>query len=246
MPLVAKAGRGIALTDAGDLLARYARQILGLVDEALVALAGDGAPSTVRLGVGTAAAHHLVGQLLAGVNDLAPKIGIELEVGNRVRVWQMLTARTVDLAITGVPPSSGEFVTLARRPNELILVCRPGAVWAQRLPDATWLVREPGSGTRAASEEIIAHLGIDPERIVIGSNQAIKNAAEAGLGVALLPREAVDDSLTHRMLYRIEAAGTPLSRPWYIVARSHDDVPGPARRWLNHLLAQADSRFVTS
>ena len=244
--LFARAGRGIVLTDDGDTLVRYARQILGLVDEALSAIDGTGAAeqSTVHLGVVTAAAQHLVGQLLAHVNELTPRIGMELEVGNRVRIWQLLNGRTVDLAVTGRPPSSGEFAVLARRPNELVLVSRPGTVWAQKLSEATWLLREPGSGTRASAEEVIAHLGVDPPRAVIGSNAAIQTAAEAGVGVALLPREAVEEALTARSLVRLDAPGTPVSRPWYVVARAGEALPAPARRWLDHLLGQPESRFV--
>lgn len=244
----ARAGRGIVLTDAGETLVRYARQILGLVDEAVSTVAGRApdAAGTVRLGVSTAVAHYLVGHLLAKLNDLSPRLGIELEVGNRVRVWQLLTSRTVDLAVAGPPPSSGEFTVLARRANELILVCQPGAVWSRRLGDATWLVREPGSGTRAACEEVIALLGIDPQRVVIGSNQAIKTAAEAGLGVALLPRDAVSDSIAERHLTRIDATGTPLRRAWCIVARSGEELTAPARRWLEHVLAQRDAGFTAA
>jgi DNA-binding transcriptional LysR family regulator len=246
VPLTARAGRGIALTDAGEVLTRYARQIVSLVDEAVAATQGLGGsgPGTIRLGVATAAAHHLVGQLLAGVNDLSPSVGIELEVGNRVRIWQLLNARAVDLAVTGRPPVSGGFDALARRDNELILVCRPGAVWASRLGEATWLLREPGSGTRATAMEVIAQLGIDPPVAVIGSNIAIKTAAEAGLGVALLPREAVEEALASRTLARVDAPETPLNRPWYVVARAGEQLPAPARRWLDHLLGQPDGRFV--
>jgi len=244
--LLARAGRGVVLTQEGETLARYARQILGLVSEAVAAVEGQGAgeQATVHLGVVTAAAQHLVGQLLVHVNELRPRIGIELEVGNRARIWQLLNARAIDLAVTGRPPASGEFTVLAERPNELVLVCRPGTVWARRLADATWLVREPGSGTRASAEEVIAQLGIEPARAVIGSNAAIQKAAEAGVGVALLPREAAEEALATRALVRVAAPGTPMSRPWYIVGRAGEPLPAPARRWLDHLLAQPEARFV--
>ena len=243
--LVARAGRGIAVTESGELLGRYARQILALVDEATAAIDGKagGAPATMRLGVVTSA-HHLVGQLLAGVDQLTPRIGIELEVGNRVRIWQLLNSRGIDLAVTGRPPSTGEFVAIASRPNELVLVARPGVVWRDKLGEAMWLVRERGSGARASIEEVIAQNGIDPPRTVIGSNAAIKTAAEAGLGAALLPYEAVADSLVARTLVRIEASGTPRSSPWYVVARAGEELPAPARTWLTDLLARSESRFA--
>ena len=246
VPLVARAGRGIVLTEAGVALAGYAVRIISLVDEAIGVVKGhqEEGLGAVRLGVGLAAAQYLVGELLAKVNDLAPNIGMELEIGNRVRIWQLLNARTIDLAVTGRPPTSGEFSTLARRDNELVLVCRPGTVWAEKLEAATWLLREPGSGTRAAADEVIANLGVTPPTVVIGSNTAIQTAAEAGLGVALLPREAVEEAIASRLLTRISSPGTPLQRPWYVIARAGEDLPAPARFWLNHLLSEPSSRFV--
>ena len=243
--LVTRAGRGIVLTEDGERIVRYARRILALVEEATASIEGADAAGaqTVRLGVVTAAAQHLVGQLLSSVAGLEPRLGVELEVGNRVRVWQLLNSRAVDIAVTGRPPSSGGFTPLARRANELVVVCRPGTVWADRVADATWLVREAGSGTRASAEEVIAHLGIDPPRVVIGSNAAIQTAAEAGVGIALLPREAVVAALASRQLSRIEAPGTPVNRPWFVVVRAGEPVSAAARRWLDHLLADPDGGF---
>jgi len=238
--LFERTGRGVSLTDEGSALVAYARQILRLVDEAVAVVGGEqSGAATLHLGVGLAIAQHLTGELLAGVNDLKPRISVELEVANRIRIWEMLQGRELDLAVTARPPASGDFRVLAERPNEMIVVSRPGGVWHDRLGEATWLVREPGSGTRACAEDVIARLGSDPRRVVIGSNMAIQTAAEAGVGVALLPADAVRPALAARALARADAPGTPMSRPWCVVARTGEALSAAARGWLDLLLESA-------
>jgi DNA-binding transcriptional LysR family regulator len=153
-----------------------------------------------------------------------------LEVGNRSRVWQMLDERLVDVAVTSMPPMAAAFDSLATRPNEFALVARPGLVHHGRVGEVTWLVREEGSSSRAATEEMIALLGISPHRLTIGSNAAIRSSAEAGLGVAVLPAETVADALRDRVLTTVHVKAAPLRRPWHLMVRSGEPLgPGLAR-----------------
>lgn len=245
--LVERSGRGIALTDEGTAMAGYARRILSLAHEAMtVVKEGEDGAGALHLGVGLALAQHLTGALLAGVNELQPRVSVELEVGHQVKIWGMLMSRELDIAVTGRPPGSGGFCVLAERANEMIVVCRPGSVWHDGLTEATWLVREPGSGTRACAEDVIARLGIDPRRVVVGSNMAIQTAAEAGVGVALLPAEAVSGALSARTLARLAAPGTPMAHPWCVVAREGEPLARPARMWLDQLLESADAAFTST
>lgn len=243
--LVARAGRGIELTEAGRVMLRYARQLLGLVDEAVTSVSGLDAAGAgaVRVGVTTAAAHHLVATLLAHLRDRRPGLRLELELGNTRRIWQLLADRSIDAAVAGRPPASNALVSVATRPNQLVLVAKPGAVWANRLAETTWLLREPGSATRAAVEEVIAGLGIAPPVMTIGSSAAIQSSAEAGLGVALLPRDAVEAALRTRALTIVHARLTPLDRPWHVVVRAGELLPAAAREFVDGL-TEADAGFV--
>jgi LysR family transcriptional regulator, low CO2-responsive transcriptional regulator len=99
-----------------------------------------------------------------------------------------------------------------------------------------WLLREPGSGTRAATDALLTELDIAPVTLMVGSNGAIRESASVGLGVTLISREAVAAELADGRLAALPVPGTPLHRDWYLVAR-----PGPlplaAARLLAHVLA---------
>jgi LysR family transcriptional regulator, low CO2-responsive transcriptional regulator len=99
-----------------------------------------------------------------------------------------------------------------------------------------WLLREPGSGTRAATDALLTELDIAPLTLMVGSNGAIRESASVGLGVTLISREAVAAELADGRLAALPVPGTPLHRDWYLVAR-----PGPlplaAARLLAHVLA---------
>lgn len=236
--LVARVGRGIELTEAGRVMERYARLLLGLVDEAIEAtkFADDPITAPVRVGATTASADHMLMPLLARIRGHRPAMQFNLEVGNRARIWQLLVDRGVDIAISTRPPGSGAFESLATRPNEFVLVAKPGTVWAGMLGEATWLVREEGSSTRAATEEAMAMLGVAPATLAIGSNAAIQRSAEAGLGVALLPVEAVTEAVRSRALTTIRCDATPLRKPWHVVARSGEPLSAAARQFVEDLV----------
>jgi DNA-binding transcriptional LysR family regulator len=236
--LVARHGRGIELTDAGRVLEKYAKQLLSLVDEAIAEtqFADDPITAPVRVGASTASADHMLMPLLARIHTQRPALQFTLDVANCTRVWQMLADRSIDLAVSSRPPSTLAFESLATRHNEFVLVAKPGAVWAGKLGEATWLIREEGSSSRAATEETMTRLGISPTTFTIGSNAAIQRSAEAGLGVGLLPAEAVTSALKTRALATIRTPATPLRKPWHIVVRSREALASSARQFVDDLV----------
>ena len=236
--LFTKAGRGIELTDAGRTFERYARVMLGLVDEAVAAtrFAHQAVDAPVRLGATTASADHMLMPQLARVRERRPDLTFTLEVANRARVWQLLTDRVVDIAISTRPPLQGGFCSVATRPNEFVLVARPGLVWSGKVADATWLIREDGSSTRAATDEVTTLLGIIPATLPIASNATIQRSAEAVLGVALLPADAVRDAVANRLLTIVRTDATPLRKPWHVVIRDGETLTPSAQRFVEDLV----------
>ena len=98
----------------------------------------------------------------------------------------------------------------------------------------TWLLREPGSGTRATTEAFLAELEIAPGTLTVGSNVAVCESVAAGLGVTLISRDAVTRELDQGMLAELPAPGTPLRRDWYLVSRE-GQLPAPSRRFVQHV-----------
>src|SRR6266542_1119960 len=105
--LVAREGRGLRLTAAGEAFAGRARAALALLEEAVVSASSEAAPERgrVRLAAVTTAGEHLAPHLLASFRSRYPDAEVALEVGNRRRVWDALIAHDVDLAIGGRPPA---------------------------------------------------------------------------------------------------------------------------------------------
>ncbi|HUL24576.1 MAG TPA: LysR substrate-binding domain-containing protein [Streptosporangiaceae bacterium] len=248
--LVSPDGRGLRLTDAGTSYARYARRILGLLDEAgrAAAAAADPERGELRIAAVTTAAEQIVPAILGGFRQRHPQTGVRLEAGNRDRVRSLLDRHQVDLVLTGRPDPTWDVAVHGVRPHQLVVVASPDLAAAARagsggdpagllpwLARQTWLLREPGSGTRASTDALLADLDITPLTLMVGSNVAIRESAQVGLGVTLLSRDAVLAELAAGQLAEIPVPGTPLHRDWYLVAHL-GRLPPAAARLVTHAL----------
>jgi DNA-binding transcriptional LysR family regulator len=242
--LLAPDGRGLRLTPAGDAYAGYVRRILGLLEEAGVAAAAAADPerSELRIAAVTTAAEQIVPAVLSGFLRAHPGMGVRLEAGNRDRVRALLDRHLVDLILTGRPEPGWEVAVRAVRPHALVVVATPELAaqaaasgllaWLGR---RTWLLREPGSGTRASTDALLAELGLAPPTLMVGSNVAIRESARVGLGVTLVSRDAVAGELAAGRLATLPVPGTPLYRDWYLLAHP-GTLPAPAELLVSHVL----------
>lgn len=222
-------GRGVRLTESGEAFAPYAAQVLGMLEQGKNAAREAAHPenSKIRLVAVNTAGEYLAPSLIQAYRQLHPGVSILLEVGNRATVFQRLESRRADIGIGGRPAGRA----LAGFPfvgNELVVVGREVPPDLARTP---WLLREEGSGTRLATERLLADLDLAsaeagaPEFLTLGSNGAIKQGLAVGLGVTLISRFAVARELRNGMLCEIGVAGTPLTRPWHVLFSSS----GPRR-----------------
>jgi DNA-binding transcriptional LysR family regulator len=245
LQLLCPDGRGLRLTKAGQEYARYVRRILGLLDEGhrAAASAADPERGELRIAAVTTAAEQIVPGLLSGFRQLHPHIGVLLEAGNRERVGALLDRHQVDLVLGGRPEPGWDVQVHAVRGHQLVVVASPElaepAAAADLLPwlaRQTWLLREPGSGTRASTEALLADLSLAPLTLTVGSNGAIRESASVGLGVTLVSRDAAAVELAAGRLAELPVPGTPLHRDWYLVA--HPGQLPVAAAWLvAHMLA---------
>jgi len=232
LALVAKNGRGLRLTEAGSVYAGYVRGVLGLLDEGRSAAAGEAGGGMLRVAAVTTAGEQLLPGLLASFRCAYPRIGIHLEVGNRERALRLAADHQVDLVLGG-RPGSLPMVTHAVRPNELVVV-GPVSCSGVDLAAQTWLLREPGSGTRATTEAYLEELQIAPGTLTVGSNVAVCECVAAGLGVTLISRDAVARELSQGVLAELPAPGTPLRRDWCLFSRE-GQLPAPSRLFVRHV-----------
>jgi LysR family transcriptional regulator, low CO2-responsive transcriptional regulator len=252
--LVGRVGRGVTITPAGRVFAQYARGVLRMADEGVAAAreALDPEKGRVRLAAVTTAGEHVLPRFLASFRARHPEAEVSLEVGNRERLWQLLAERQVDLAIGGRPPGGSRFVTCATRPNVLVLVAaaRPGTDGVQEVSLAelsrqVLLLREPGSGTRSTAEELFDELGISPAAtLTLGSNGALRESVQVGLGITLISRDAVARELDEGTLQEWRCPTLPRHRAWHLVSRAGEELAPTAGLFLAHVTADPEEGFV--
>jgi DNA-binding transcriptional LysR family regulator len=234
--LTERDGRGIRLTEAGKAFELSGRRIVSLLDDAQrrAQEIADASEGRLRIAAVTTAAEHLAPSMLHRFRLQQPEASVDLDVGNHVHVWDRLRHWEADLVIGGRPPLDLPLRTLATRTHELIVIAPSDDAFALLpLGEATWLVREPGSGTRAATESAFTALGIDPPRLSITSNGAIGACVRAGLGYSLVSRDAVRNDLQAGQLRQIDTPVTPISSRWHLVAASDRELPLSARRFVS-------------
>lgn len=240
VPLLAKDGRGVRLTVAGERYAGYARRILGLHAEAVAAARSEADPEhgLIRLAAVTTAGEHVLPDLLVSFRSAHPGVDFHLEVRARDGVWPMLANHEVDLVVAGRPPADHPGRVRAELANTLVAVCSPGTA-ADFVPGRTaWLLREPGSGTRATCLAVLSGLDADAPCLTLGSHGAVVAAAVAGLGVTLVSEQAVAPLLESGRLLVLPVPGTPLPRPWHLVSAQRSTAS--AELFVRHVLERPE------
>jgi DNA-binding transcriptional LysR family regulator len=245
VPLFAREGRGLRLTTAGTAFARDITRVLGLLDQAVAGVSGHAEPEKgqVRLAAVTTVGERLIPAALASFHGRYPDADVLLEVGNRQRVWGLLANHAVDLVIAGRPPAGAPFHALATLSHRLVVVApaRPkGSQRARRvsiadLAQQTWLLREAGSGTRAATDELLRRLDLSPSTLTLGSNGAVVNGVLAGLGITLISDDAVAHHLARGTLEEWRCPSGPIEREWQIVAHADQDLAPTAALFVRHI-----------
>jgi LysR family transcriptional regulator, low CO2-responsive transcriptional regulator len=147
----------------------------------------------------------------------------------------MLTHHEVDLVVAGRPPDGFRARVRAVSPNTLVAVGTPALADRFSPESVTWLLREPGSGTRATCLALLDALELAPVQLTFGSHGAVVASAVAGLGVTLVSREAVAQHLDCGQLVELDVAGTPMRRPWHAV--THPEATASTELLVRHLLA---------
>ncbi|MEV6324742.1 LysR family transcriptional regulator [Nocardia sp. NPDC051787] len=231
--LIAKSGRGIALTEAGRIYAEYCRGILGLMQEAQAAVR-RAETGRLRIGVVATAGEYVLLRPLASFRRRFPDIELSLSVHPRDVLFLELQHHETDLVIAGRPPRDTGLVVRARRPSRLVVVGLPELDPLH----TTWLLRGRGSGTREATLGLLDRLRIEPPTLTLGSHGAVLAAAREGLGVTLIHSDAISQDLENGALRVLPVEGTPLDRPWHAITTR---TPTPTTRlFLTHLLDPAE------
>jgi DNA-binding transcriptional LysR family regulator len=245
--LFERRGRKVALTEAGEVLLRYARQILDALKDADLALSALKGLTGGRIRVGVVStAKYFAPALLARFGKLHPGVRVALSVDNREVIVRQLERDDIDVAIMGQPPQRLATDAVAIADHPLVVIAAPTHPLAGRkripleaLGGESFIVREQGSGTRSSMERFFAERGFTPS---IGnemdSNETIKQAVMAGMGVAFISRHTIGLELATRRLVELDVVGLPLLRRWYVVRRAGRFASPAARAFVEFVVAE--------
>jgi DNA-binding transcriptional LysR family regulator len=226
--LFEKLGKKTYLTEAGREFFAYSKRVSQQLNEAEEVLEHLKGVTRGRLSVSVAStANYFATRLLADFSKAHKGITVHLDVTNRKSLLSQLDTNETDLVIMGRPPDDMDLETASFADNPLVIIAPPDHALAhesriqlEQLQQETFVVREIGSGTRIAMERFFTEKGI---RLTTGmemtSNEAIKQAVSAGLGLGIVSIHTLSLELETKRLVVLNAEAFPILRHWYIVHR---------------------------
>lgn len=247
-PLIDQVGKRIYLTDTGHELLKVCRDIFDSLSrfEMLMSDMRGVKAGKLRIAVITTA-KYFVPRLLGLFCQRYPGIDVSLKVTNRERILQRMADNQDDLYVLGQPPEHIEvefepflenpLVVLAGRDHPLT---GKKHIPPQRLEDEQFLMREPGSGTRLATEQFFRERGLKLKvRMELGSNEAIKQAVAGGLGIAVLSAHTLALERSIDELSMLDIEGFPIRRHWYLAYPKDKQLSVVAQAFLEFLHAES-------
>ncbi|MBK7715952.1 MAG: LysR family transcriptional regulator [Gemmatimonadetes bacterium] len=254
LPLFDREGRKLSLSAGGKWFLEHARKLMASLKEAEDAMARFRRLEEGLLTIGiVSTAKYFVPRLLARFRLTAPGVELRLRVaGNREALVNLMMAGEADLTVMGRPPR-----TLATRAevfaqHPLVFVAPAGhpllaigRLQVTDLADYPFIVREPGSGTRAAMEQYFAEQSFMP-RITMdtSSNETIKQAVMAGMGLSFLSRHTLDLELRSGLLGVLDLEATPVMRTWNVVSLQSKLLSPAADRFRQFILAHGEAHLL--
>jgi DNA-binding transcriptional LysR family regulator len=235
MPLIDRSTKTLSLTPTGELLLPEVGRILDALERAGSALDRLRGERSSRVAVGMVGnAQYFVPRLMARFHERCRDVELSLGVASRERLLDQLQRGEVDLAIIGTPPDgfTGRAEPFASQSLGIVASRSHPLAGQKAIPPSAlvhhpFIVRESGSGTRLAMDRFFQSVQIEPAKaMVMSSNESIKQAAMANMGLAFLSLHTAALELRTQLLVTLDVVGLPLVRPWYVVS--------------NHLAAAGD------
>ena len=248
VPLFDQVGKQIQPTDAGRELHRHAIIIAAKMQDLSAAMEEF---SGLRRGeldlVVASTANYFAPKLIAAFCRQHAKVQVRLQVSNQERILDMLTTSNKDLAIMGQPPKDSELVAQTFLDNPLVVIAAPthplaakNRIMLKHLERETFITREPGSGTRKAAERHFSRYGVEFHSVMeMSSNEAIKQAVEAGLGLGILSLHTLELELAMQRLVVLNVERFPIMRQWFVVHRKGKRLSTVAQAFLDFLIREA-------
>lgn len=241
-------GKKIFLTNAGREMFVYSQSISQMLEEAEVVIEELKGVQSGKLAISVATtASHFATRLLAAFSKQHEGVTISLDITNREALRMQLELNERDLVIMGQPPKGLEVDSEEIMENPLVMIAPAGHPLANEknillthFANEQFVVREQGSGTRGAIERFFEQHGVAFNTgIEMTSNEAIKQAVEAGLGLGIVSIHTLELELETKRLQMLDVVDFPILRHWYIMQRKGKRLSPAAQEFKSFVLEQA-------
>ncbi len=254
LALLEPTGRNIRLTHAGEVFLQHAQAAMGQLKDLEAQMADHVGLKKGRIDLAVVStAKYFIPMLLVRFGKLFDGINVQLKIDNRENVLGMLARNEADLVVMGRAPADMDCEAIAFATNPLSIVAAPDHPLVRRkqlpfsvLGDYRLVVREDGSGTRAAMERLFAQhktaLNVEME---MPSNETIKQAVMAGMGLSFLSLRTVRHELASGHIALVDIQGMPQMGHWYITHLSQKKLSPAARAFKEFLIEQGGALMDT-
>ena len=249
-PLFEQVGRRVYLTDAGQRLYAACDDVFGAFSRMEEALNGARAMESghLRLAV-CSTGKYFAPRMLGAFLQRHPGVDATLEIQNRKTLIERLANNEDDLYLFASPLDREDIVSQTLLPNPLVVFARDDHPLAsarqislERIATEPFLMREPGSGTRLLATRLFEQCGLVPRvRMELNTDEAIKEAILAGLGVSIMSRFTLGPEAGYSRLVCLDVEGFPLANHWYIAYPTGKQLSATARAFMDFARLEARS-----
>ncbi|QLQ31405.1 MAG: LysR family transcriptional regulator [Candidatus Thiothrix singaporensis] len=249
LALFERQGKRMCLTQTGHDLLHHASQVLQAYNDLLVAMEERKGVKGGHLIVSVATtANYFVTQLLAEFSRLHEGINVTLDVTNRHMLLDQLENHEPDMVIMGEPPKGYNLQSERLMENPLVMIAAPEHPFARQQTMLTldevlgerFIIREKGSGTRSAIERHIQNFNKTcGSTLEMRSNETIKHAVEAGLGLGIVSLHTIQPELESGRLATLNVEHFPIRRHWHIVMRKGKRLSPIAQEFKRFVMQEA-------
>jgi DNA-binding transcriptional LysR family regulator len=248
LTLFDRQGKSVLPTKTAQLLYHYAKKIMALREESLQAMIQfrDKGLGDLTVGGSNIPGQYLLPPLMGRFKEQFPQIRIQLLVGDTGNIIDRVLEGLVELGVVGAQVTSRQIHCQFLTTDEMVCIVPPGRSWCpakavdiQELTRLPFIMREVGSGTRTSIERAFERTRWEVSDLqvaaVMGSNEAIRQAVKAGLGISIISRLAVEEDLKDGRLLEMRIKGLPLIRSFYLVTQKQRTLSPLAQEFMDYL-----------
>lgn len=238
----------VTLTPSGEILYKYAKEILALYSSAEKAIGKQTGiiKGSLTIGAGSNIGNYILPSVITEFQNMHPKIKLYLLVGNTKRVMELLNSGNIDLGLVEGDVAKQKMIVKKLISDELLLIVSPGHPWAKRkevsiseLAKEPFIIREAGSGTRQIIEKFLGRHGLSLHDMristVLGSTEAIKDAVENGLGISIISRWAARKESKYGTLHLLGIKEEKMIRDFSLVMNKNSVTSSSLEEFLTFL-----------